>query len=671
MDMVAEVSRPRAPTLRGATRRARPLLGTPSPLARVPAPRARPMPPLRAKDAKKDAPPAKKKEKKPEPFDFARVASYATGAVMHASYGSPPSDPSKERRAGIVLHPTSLPGAYGCGDVGPGAFKFVDWLAKAGMTVWQVLPLVPPERLYWSPYTGEDGLCGNTLMISTEWLEEWGLLQEGEAPDPNTFLGKKHAGTMCGRVDFAAVAKVKDPLLDKAAQRLVDAAAPDYAGPKAIAELATEMQAWRAAEESWIEDSALFRVIADSVEGCVETEWFDWPKELRLREPAALEAVREKHAASIDRFVAKQFLFDKQWRRLRAYANEHGVSIIGDIPIYVGGHSADVWASQHLFELSADAKPLLVSGVPPDAFSDTGQLWGSPLFDWAAHEKEDFQWWTRRMRRAMALHDEVRIDHFRGFTGYWAVEATEETAMVGVWKRGPGSKLFQALERHLGKVPILAEDLGVITPDVHELRKEIDAPGMVVLQFAWGSDARNTHLPHNHYEDSFAYPGTHDNDTCQGWWDRIPEGSERDYFRTYLGVTGEDPAWDLIKSCMQSVSRTALFTLQDVMRLGNEEGRMNTPGVAEGNWSWTLTDRDAWSKLAKEAEDLRDLAITFDRAPWPEKAEDVPSNKKRVAAERAKAGAGGVGGKDVSDPIDAFCQDESNVSEGECRVYDN
>eukprot|EP00775_Hariotina_reticulata_P005043 gene5043-5285_t len=478
----------------------------------------------------------------------------------------------KGRRAGVILHPTSLPGSNGIGELGKEAFKFVDWLHSAGMQCWQVLPLVPPDPEYYSPYSGLDTNCGNPLLIDLEALITEGLLDAADRP----------AAVPEGDVEFDKVAAVKQPLLAKAAQALLSGA--KFAG---LRQLLAEFRTANA----WIEDSALFR------------------------KPAAIKDAQKKFKQQIDEFIAIQFLFDRQWRAVKAYANGQGIKIIGDMPIYVGGQSADVWANRHLFELNeATCAPEDVSGVPPDAFSATGQLWGSPLYRWPAHESEGYKWWAHRMARAMQLYDETRIDHFRAFAGYWSVPATEETAMNGWWRQGPGLSLFKALEKQLGTVPIMAEDLGIITTDVVKLREELGAPGMVVLQFAWGGGPSNVHLPHMHYQNSFCYPGTHDNETAVGWYAGSANAVDKKYLKDYLGSDGTDIAWDFIHAAMMSVSNTSVILLQDIMRLDNS-ARMNVPGKAAGNWAWRAGSSDVWLTLSDEAAELKRLAYIYDRLP--------------------------------------------------------
>lgn len=516
------------------------------------------------------------------------------GTDLGKDYDTHIPDWDKKRRAGIILHPTSLPGPYGIGEIGQDARSFVDWLQSAGMQCWQVLPLVPPDPMYYSPYSGLDSNCGNPLLISIDDLISDGLLDPSDAP-PHVPVAD---------VDFPTVAATKFPLLKKAANKLLN--------DPSTAALKEEFKQFRK-ENSWVEDSAVFDILRQQPE-LSELAWWEWPEELRFRKEGAMKETRQKFEAEIDEFIAIQFLFDRQWKAIKAYANSKGVKVIGDMPIYVGGHSADVWAHQGLFDLTEDGSPAVVSGVPPDAFSETGQLWGSPLYRWKAHQKQNYEWWAHRLGRALQLYDETRIDHFRAFAGYWEVDAKAETAMEGTWRRGPGLELFTALKKKLGALPILAEDLGVITSDVVALREEIGAPGMVVLQFAWGGGTNNVHLPHMHYENSFCYPGTHDNETSVGWWRGSATPVDKGYLQSYLETDGADIAWLFIRVAMQSVSRTSIFMMQDVMRLDNS-ARMNKPGVAKGNWAWRMGDRGVWQRLAGEAEGLLKLADRYDRLP--------------------------------------------------------
>ncbi|GAB4815572.1 hypothetical protein N2152v2_002618 [Parachlorella kessleri] len=608
----------------------------------------------------------------PDPFP-----DLAPGGELPEDYGNPGPNPPKHRRAGVILHPTSLPGKYGIGEIGQEAVKFVDWLAATGMQLWQMLPLVPPDS-FWSPYSGLDALCGNPLLIPLDELAELGLLEKGELPAPQPVESQ---------ADFKAVHKEKTPLLEKAAGRLLSD--PQHK------ELKEKMVAFRR-DNPWVEPSALFSVLTEQP-AMQEKAWWDWEAQYRDADPATMEAFKEEHAGRIDTFIAIQFFFDHFWQQVKGYANSLGVKVVGDMPIYVGGHSADVWANRHLFELAADGKPELVSGVPPDAFSATGQLWGSPLYDWKgqldvgvvlrseldcgrlaykeppycnqmddyrrqAHQEDGYQWWVQRFKRTLTMYDETRVDHFRGFAGYWAIDAEAETAMDGKWLKGPGLELFEALEAALGDVPILAEDLGVITKDVHQLRIGIGAPGMVVLQFAWGGGPTNTHLTHNHYENCFCYPGTHDNQTAVGWWKRGATPYERNLIRRYMGLTSDDIAWGFIQESMKSVARTAVVAMQDIMRL-DDSARMNTPGKAEGNWSWRVGDSSVWEGLQKESEQLRKLIEIYDRlAP----ARETPQPEAPAAAGAAAGGetAGADGEIPAAQPVSAGWYKEETEAAG-------
>ncbi|KAK9011331.1 hypothetical protein V6N11_044183 [Hibiscus sabdariffa] len=504
----------------------------------------------------------------------------------------PKPDPDQRRRAGILLHPTSFLGAYGIGDLGEQAFHFIDWLHLAGCSLWQVLPLVPPDD-EGSPYAGQDANCGSTFLISLEELVKDGLLTKKELPQPID----------CDRVNYSIVAKLKNPLITKAAERLLSS----------DGELKTQLEAFRRDPtiSCWLEDAAYFAAIDDSLKAF---SWYDWPEPLKNRHLAALEKIYDEKKDFIDLFIAKQFLFQRQWQKIRNYAQAKGISIMGDMPIYVGYHSADVWANKKHFLLNRHGYPMLVSGVPPDAFSDTGQLWGSPLYDWKAMEKDGFLWWVRRIRRAQNLYDEFRIDHFRGFAGFWAVPSEAKVAMVGRWKVGPQKSLFDVIFRAVGKINIIAEDLGVITEDVVQLRKYIGAPGMAVLQFGFGSNSRNPHLPHNHEPNQVVYTGTHDNDTIQGWWSNLTE-QERNSFKVlkYLHITEKDEiSWALIQAAVASIAQTAVITMQDVLGLDGS-ARMNIPATQHGNWSWRIPNSMSFDSLETEALRLRNMLSMYGR----------------------------------------------------------
>ncbi|GMY11257.1 4-alpha-glucanotransferase, chloroplastic/amyloplastic isoform X2 [Fagus crenata] len=524
------------------------------------------------------------------------ASTVGVGEDLPVDYGEwfPKPDPENRRRAGVLLHPTSFRGPHGIGDLGDEAFRFIDWLHEAGCSVWQVLPLVPPGRMAnedGSPYSGQDANCGNTLLISLEELVKDGLLMKEELPKP----------VDADRVNYSAVADLKDPLITKAAERLI----------LSEGELKSQLEAFRRDPNisGWLEDAAYFAAIDDSLN---TFSWYDWPEPIKNRHLAALEEIYQSKKDFIDKFIAQQFLFQRQWRKVRKYAQMKGISIMGDMPIYVGYHSADVWANRKHFSLNRNGFPLLVSGVPPDAFSETGQLWGSPLYDWKAMEKDGFSWWICRIRRAQDLYDEFRIDHFRGFAGFWAVSSEAKVAMVGRWKVGPGKSIFDAISRAVGKINLIAEDLGVITEDVVQLRKSIGAPGMAVLQFAFGSGADNPHLPHNHECNQFVYTGTHDNDTIRGWWDILKQ-EEKSNVLKYLSINEEDDiSWSLIQAVLSSVARTAIIPMQDVLGLGNS-ARMNIPATQFGNWGWRMSSSMSFDSLEPEATKLRNMLSMYGR----------------------------------------------------------
>jgi len=458
--------------------------------------------------------------------------------------------PLRRRSAGILLHPTSLPGPGSNGELGHDASRFVDFLAAAGQRVWQVLPMGPTHGDR-SPYQSLSSHAGNPELISGDLLIEAGWV----APESDT--------------------------TDK--RRLVRAA---WAGFQARADGEARERFARFCTENgdWLEDFALFRVIRERHGG---RAWTDWPAPLRDRDPEALERVRSVSADALEVVRFEQYLFEEQWQRLKGYANERGVAMFGDMPIFVAHDSTDVWAGRRGFLLDREGHPEVVAGVPPDYFSETGQRWGNPHYDWAWMEESGFQWWLRRMERQLYLFDLVRIDHFRGFEAYWEVPAAEETAINGRWVEAPGDALFARLHERFDPLPVVAEDLGTITPEVEALRKKYALPGMKILQFAFGGDADNPYLPHNHARNSVVYTGTHDNDTTLGWFNDLPEGV-RDHLATYLGEPGEEMPWPLIRAAHASVARLAVLPMQDVLGLDGTH-RMNQPGTIEGNWGWRFT----------------------------------------------------------------------------------
>ncbi len=477
------------------------------------------------------------------------------------------------RSSGVLLHPTSLPGPHGSGDFGAGAYHFVDWLVSAGQHLWQILPLggIGPGN---SPYMSSSAFAGNVLLIDLQDLQHNGWLQAAEL-EPDTAFADQ-------RIDFAAVVPWRMERLRRAAR--VFAAKSDAAQQ-------AEFRAFCDLHAGWLHDYALFMALCTS-NGW--RAWCDWAPPLASRDPAALHRASLAHAHEMLFWQFCQWCFFRQWRKLKAYANERGIRIVGDAPIFVAYQSADVWTRQELFELDARGQPTVVAGVPPDFFSATGQRWGNPLYRWEAHRAEAYAWWIERVRRTFELVDIVRIDHFRGFAGYWEIPASEATAMVGRWLPGPGAELFEAIESALGTLPIIAEDLGVITPEVDALRRRFDLPGMRILQFAFGGENTNTYLPHNHVPNTVVYGGTHDNNTALGWWQEA-SAAERAHVLDYLDTDAGEIHWDLICAACASVADTAIHPLQDILGLGGAH-RMNLPGKGEGYWEWRFT----WEQVLPE-----------------------------------------------------------------------
>jgi 4-alpha-glucanotransferase len=493
------------------------------------------------------------------------------------------------RASGVLLHPTSLPGPHGSGDFGPAAYHFVDWLVGAGQALWQILPLggIGPGN---SPYMSSSAFAGNVLLIDLGELHSRGWLTAADLASDAAFNEQQ--------LDFAAVYPYRMSRLKLAAQAFDKSASP--------AERA-DFDAFCERQQNWLDDYALFMTLAH---GFGWRDWSDWDAPLARREPAALAAAATEHAAELRFWKFCQWCFFRQWLNLKTYANQRGVQIIGDAPIFIAYQSAEVWARQDLFDLDARGKPTVVAGVPPDFFSATGQRWGNPLYRWRAHAKEHYAWWVERIRRTLELVDIVRIDHFRGFAGYWEIPATEPTAIKGRWLPGPGAPLFKAIAAALGPVPIIAEDLGVVTPDVVALRKKFAFPGMRILQFAFAGGSDNNFLPHNFESDTVVYAGTHDNDTTLGWWDcATPE--ERQYAREYLATDATEIHWDLIRAACASVADTAVHAMQDILGLRTEH-RMNFPGKSEGYWEW----RFSWDEVKPEhAQRLAKLCTLYGR--WP------------------------------------------------------
>ena len=494
------------------------------------------------------------------------------------------------RRSGILLHITSLPGRYGVGSFNSAAYEWVDFLERTRQTLWQVLPL-HPTGYGDSPYQSFSTFAGNPYLISLEEMAQDGLLDWQTLDSAPEF--PRH------EVDYGALYNWKLPLLSAAAAQF---------SRRASSEMQAEFRAFCADNADWLNDYALFMALKEAHNG---TPWVDWEMPLRSRQRAALEKAARTHAEAVHAHNFMQWLFFRQWNRLRQYANERGILIVGDIPIFVAMDSADAWTSPEQFFLDAEFKPTVVAGVPPDYFSATGQLWGNPLYRWEVMAQDGYSWWVRRIRGALRLYDMIRLDHFRGFVNYWEVGAAEPTAEKGRWVDGPGAEFFTTVEAQLGSLPFIAEDLGEIGPEVIELRNKFALPGMKILQFAFSTDASDKFLPHNCERNFVIYSGTHDNDTTMGWYQGSANDHERDFFRRYFRTNGHDAAWTLIDAAFASVAATAIVPLQDLLGLGTH-ARMNLPGRASGNWGWRYVPEALTGHLSDR---LRDATLTFGRDP--------------------------------------------------------
>lgn len=491
-----------------------------------------------------------------------------------------------------------MPGRYGIGDLGTEAYRFAHFLAESGIRIWQVLPL-GPTGYGDSPYQSFSAFAGNPLLISPEMLVEEGLLAPSDL-DPPEFPDSS--------VDYAAVLAFKLPLLRKAFQNFQKAAGTT--GWREFQEFC-ERQRW------WLEDYALFRAVKEQFQ---EASWITWDEALVGRDRATLDDYRQRFSEQMEMHRFLQFEFFKQWRLLRRYCRDLGLIVMGDMPLFVAHDSADVWANQDLFHLDPAGKPIFVAGVPPDYFSATGQLWGNPVYRWKVMAANGFHWWVKRMRSTIEMVDLVRLDHFRGFEAFWRVPAEEETAINGEWRKAPGAELLEKLHQELGKLPLIAENLGWITPEVEALRTRYDLPGMAILQFAFGTDPQaSTFIPHNLARDTVIYTGTHDNDTMIGWWQSTAESdstrgqqeidNERDLARRYLNMKGDEPQWDFIRAAFSSVAGIAIIPAQDILGLDNS-ARMNLPGEPSGNWKWRMRP----DQLKLEHQDrLRELSWLYGR----------------------------------------------------------
>jgi 4-alpha-glucanotransferase len=502
------------------------------------------------------------------------------------------------RSSGVLLHPTALPGRFGIGDLGDSAYRFADFLVASGQKLWQVLPL-GPTGYGDSPYACYSAFAGNTSLISSERLVGQGLLLEKDFENEPEFP--------TDRVNFEIVQQTSKNLLGLAFDRFKRSGEPA---------LQSSFQAFCSRHADWLDDYALFRALKDAHDGAI---WTEWESEIVRREARAIVAVEHELKDQIEAQKLYQFLFFTQWFDLKSYCNQQGIRIIGDIPIFVALDSADVWTNPNQFKLDQAGRPTVVAGVPPDYFSETGQFWGNPIYNWEHMMADGFEWWIKRVRAAFQIFDIVRIDHFRGFAASWEIPGGDKTAERGSWVQVPGRALFTAIRNRLGELPIIAEDLGVITPDVEKLRDDLGFPGMRVLQFAFGGDATNGDLPHNYRRNLVVYTGTHDNDTTVGWFTasdgegstRLPADIERErsFCLRYLKSDGQEINWDFIRAAISSVADTAIIPLQDLLGLGNE-ARMNLPNSTVGNWTWRFRDSDLTDEIIGR---LRALTAMYGR----------------------------------------------------------
>ncbi len=515
------------------------------------------------------------------------------------------SRPTSVRLGGILLHPTSLPGPYGIGDLGPAAEAWLQWLAAADCGLWQVLPL-GPTGYGDSPYQCFSAFAGNPVLISLDRLLEDGLLEPGDlAPMPD-FPAE--------RVEYGLVLEHRQRVLRQAYLRYRAGAAQH---------LKADFEEFRQENRAWLEDFALFMALKEAHAGA---PWPEWEAPLRARQTSALAEARARLETAVEDHCLRQFLFFRQWSQVRGLARRHGITVIGDVPIFVAHDSADVWSRPDLFHLDDRGRPTVVAGVPPDYFSPTGQLWGNPLYRWDRLRDEGYDWWVRRFRMALRTADLLRLDHFRGFEAYWEVPGTAPTAEHGRWVPGPGADFLEKMSSALGGLPIIAEDLGEITPPVIALRERFNLPGMKILQFGFEGGPLDDFLPHNYPRRCVAYTGTHDNDTAVGWY-RSASEVQRDFCRRYLASNGSDIAWDMIRAVWSSVAEMAIVPMQDVLGLGTE-ARMNLPSRAEGNWCWRLRPEHLSAQAAARLREVNFLYARGVSAP-------------RKAAEEISAGSEG------------------------------
>lgn len=510
------------------------------------------------------------------------------------------------RSSGILLHPTSLPGPHGIGDLGEHAYAWIDFLEASGQQLWQVMPL-GPTGYGDSPYQCFSAFAGNPYLISLDTLLEAGLLDAAALQHTPEFSPE--------RVDYGSVIPFKIDILSRAFEHFK---------VHASSEQREQFERFCTAQAYWLEDYALYMAVKEAHDG---QSWNHWDEPIRLRHEDAISEWGQTLATEIERQKVWQWFFYEQWLELKRYANDKNIQIIGDIPIFVSYDSADTWGNSHLFHLDEKGNPKLVSGVPPDYFSETGQRWGNPLYRWKRMKENGYAWWISRFKSTLEFFDIIRVDHFRGFEAFWEIPASEPTAIKGRWVKGPGQDLFDAIRNALGELPIIAEDLGVITPPVEQLRDDNGLPGMKVLQFAFASDAFDPYLPHNFERNCVVYTGTHDNDTTLGWYQQCSE-EEKDFIRRYMARDDRDIAWDFIRAAFSSVANQAIAPFQDFLRLGSE-ARMNTPGKASGNWTWRYTPEMIEDWLAPA---IWDMAEVFARVPARE-AQDTPYRQSKTDGE--------------------------------------
>lgn len=495
-----------------------------------------------------------------------------------------------ERSAGILLHPTSLPSKFGIGDLGKDAYRFIDFLAETKQKLWQILPL-GPTSFGDSPYQCLSAFAGNPLLISFEKLVEDGICSEKVLQDVPEFPEDK--------VVYGDVIEYKYEVLDLIYEEF------KTSGNNLVHKL---YQDFCEKEKDWLDDYSLFIALKDHHDG---KPWNEWEKEISQRNTSAVKHYKKLLKDEIEYHKFVQFLFFKQWLEIKTYANSKGIKIIGDLPIFVAFDSADVWVNRHLFEVSADGKPLFIAGVPPDYFSPTGQRWGNPHYKWDVMEKDDYLWWRKRITSLLKMTDIIRIDHFRGFYNYWKIPGEAPTAEKGEWVLGPGERFFSTLEKYFGKLPIIAEDLGILVPEVYQLRDKFGFPGMKILQFAFGTNGEKKFLPHNYVRNCVVYTGSHDNDTTLGWWNSIQnDGTDtKEFFLQYSGSNGNDICKDMIRLAYSSIADIVIIPLQDFLRLGSD-ARMNFPGKPDGNWTW----RFKWNQITNELiEEIKTFVNIFER----------------------------------------------------------